>query len=69
MSKLINGENKIDLSCLSRLTDAIRKNSDKDSYMYLELFCVLKQCLIAEPKLKHLIEDEIAEYEKMALKK
>lgn len=62
MSILINGEDKIDLSVLSKLIDSIRNASDSPSYMYTELFCVLKQCLIAEPKLKYLIEEEIKEY-------
>jgi hypothetical protein len=66
MSILINGEDKIDHSVLPRLTDAIRKASDSPSYMYTELFCVLKQCLIAEPMLKHLIEEEIEAYNKLS---
>jgi len=65
MSKLINGENEIDISVLGRLTDAIRKNNDSSEYMHMELYYVLKQCLIAEPSLKFLIEDEIAEYTKL----
>lgn len=68
MSKLINGENEIDVSVVCRLTDAIRKVSDSPEYMHMELFCVLKQCIIAEPRLKFLIEGEIFEYEQLANK-
>jgi len=72
MSKLINNTtaeemNEILLTA-HKLVEAIRLNSKSDSYVASELFIVLKQCLFAEPRLKFLIEDEIAEYEKLTNK-
>jgi len=72
MSKLINNVTAEEIQNLRQtainLVETLEKVNPSKGYVAQELYMVLKQCLIAEPRLKFLIEDEISEYEKLANK-